>query len=217
MSYDPENTAVSPNRDRARVLVIDDDPAYRNLLSAVLRKHYLVSVACDGNAGLQKAKGHPPDIAIVDVQMPVLDGLQTLAAIRKDTMLSGVRVIMLTGDASRETVLAAVHAGADDYLIKTAFSKDEVVRKIERLLQRNRSETKSLQAHGVTVDALAATGLPGPHHVSPVRSLVTTGGSGLSTVSESGEILTAALPSDSVSDRPAADQTHLQEILDSWD
>jgi DNA-binding response OmpR family regulator len=222
MPYNSDNTADWVTRDRARVLVIDDDPQYRSLLTFALRKHYLVSVACDGHSGLEKAKEHPPDVAIVDVQMPGLDGLQTLAAIRMDPALSGMWVIMLTADASRETVLAAVRAGAHDYLIKTAFSKDDVIRKIERLLQREKSEAKpfshvSSTAQCVTADVCATTSVPGPHHASSTRGLVTAPGTCLASDSESGEILTASLTDDSVTDRPSVDQTHLQEILDSWD
>lgn len=209
MSYSPNKAAASPKRDRARVLVMDDDPAFRNLLSACLRTKYLISVASDGRAGLQKMKEYPPDIAIIDVQMPELDGLQTLTAMRKDPTLSDVWVIMLTADASRETVLAAVQSGADDYLIKTAFSKAELVRKIERLLLRERSGSKPAMVAGAPM-----AGVPGPHHVSPSRSMVIAGEIG---DCDSGEIPTGSLPSDSITDRSSTDPTHLQEILDSWD
>jgi DNA-binding response OmpR family regulator len=222
MSYNPDNPSFSPKRDRARVLVIDDDPTFRNLLAAILRSKYLISVASDGLAGLQKVKEYPPDIAITDVQMPGLDGLQTLAAIRKDPTLSRLWVIMLTGDASRETVLAAVRSGADDYLIKTALSKEEVLRKIDRLLQRERSEAKPVSlappaSSYTNADRLATAGATDPHHPSSIRSMVTAPGMRLSANSDSGEILTATLAGDSHADQASVDQSHLQEILDSWD
>lgn len=205
MSNAPSHPAVSPKRDRARVLVMDDDPSFRNLVSAVLRTRYLISVADDGLAGLQKIKESRPDVALIDVQMPGLDGLQTLAAIRKDPTLSHLWAIMLTADASRETVLAAIHAGADDYLIKTAFSKEEVVRKIDRLLERERSVAKS--ASPVVAGSPLVAAAPGLHHAPSDRNLAP----------ESGEILNAPWTANLDLDRPFAKPPELQEILDSWD
>lgn len=136
-------SAESTSHNRARVLVIDDDASVRSLLVAVLKRNYLVVVANDGLSGFTKAKEYPPDIAVIDIQMPGWDGLQTLAAFRKEPSLTHVRTIVLTSDASRDTVLAAVQAGANDYMIKTAFSREEFDRKIAKLLQRNDIEPKS--------------------------------------------------------------------------
>ncbi|OYW23695.1 MAG: hypothetical protein B7Z55_03300 [Planctomycetales bacterium 12-60-4] len=119
---------------RARVLVIDDDPQIRSLLVAFLRREYLVSVASDGLEGHSKALEHTPDIAIIDIQMPGWDGLKTLRAFREHVALQGVRAIMLTADASRQTVMAAISMGADDYIIKTSLSKDELLQKLRRVL-----------------------------------------------------------------------------------
>jgi CheY-like chemotaxis protein len=120
---------------RPRLLVIDDDATFRNLLVSLLRKDYIVFVAADGLEGFQKAGESPPDLAVIDVQMPRLDGLKTLQAFRVHPHLKSVPVIMLTGDASRETVVAAVQAGATDYIIKTVFTKDDLIRKIRRALE----------------------------------------------------------------------------------
>jgi CheY-like chemotaxis protein len=120
--------------NRARILVVDDDPLFRSLIVALLRKDCLVSVASEGSEGFYKALEHPPDVAIVDVQMPGWDGLKTLKAFRSHPALSEVKVVMLTSDASKETVLAAIHGGANDYVIKTSFSKGEFYQKLEKLL-----------------------------------------------------------------------------------
>lgn len=128
---------------RARLLIIDDDATFRNLLVSLLRKDYVVFVAADGMEGVQKACESPPDLAVIDVQMPRLDGLKTLQAFRAHPHLKTVPVVMLTGDASRETVVAAVQAGATDYIIKTVFTKDDLIRKIRRALETPpRDETR---------------------------------------------------------------------------
>lgn len=122
-------------KSTARVLVIDDDPLFRNLMVSFLRREYIVSVASDGSEGFYKALEYPPDIAIVDVQMAVWDGLQTLKAFRSHPTLSQTKIIMLTSDASKETVIAAIHGGANDYIIKTSFSKSEFLEKVRKFTQ----------------------------------------------------------------------------------
>lgn len=119
-------------KSNARILVIDDDPLFRNLMVSFLRREYFVSVASDGSEGFYKALEYPPDIAIVDVQMPVWDGLQTLKAFRSHPSLSDTKIIMLTSDASKGTVIAAIQGGANDYIIKTSFSKTELIDKVRK-------------------------------------------------------------------------------------
>lgn len=119
-------------KSNARILVIDDDPLFRNLMVSFLRREYFVSVASDGSEGFYKALEYPPDIAIVDVQMPVWDGLQTLKAFRSHPTLCNTKIIMLTSDASKGTVIAAIQGGANDYIIKTSFSKTELLDKVRK-------------------------------------------------------------------------------------
>ncbi len=129
-------SSMGPARDRSRVLVIDDDPLFRSLVMAALRRDYLVAVASDGQEGYHKAIEHRPDVIVIDIQMPGWDGLETLAAIRKNPVLSNVGVIMLTGDSSRDTVIAAIQAGANDYVIKTTFTREDFLAKLTKLLPK---------------------------------------------------------------------------------
>jgi len=116
------------------IIVIDDNPEFSDLLRSLLHTDYQVSVAADGSEGFQKALEHPPEAAIIDIQMPGWDGLRTLKEFRHHPTLSDVPVMILTADASRGTVLAALEAGANNYMVKTDFSKDELRRKLEQLL-----------------------------------------------------------------------------------
>lgn len=144
--------------NRPRILVIDDDPMFRNLIATLLRKDYFVAVANDGSEGFHKAMGHPPVVAVIDVQMPVWDGLTTLKAFRTHPNLAHTKVMMLTSDASKETVLAAIEAGANEYVIKTSFSKDEFLQKLHRLMNP-RSEVAAVPAttHAPHVPARRST------------------------------------------------------------
>jgi DNA-binding NarL/FixJ family response regulator len=73
-------------------------------------------------------------VAVIDVNMPGWDGLKTLEAFRGHVSLRDIKIIMLTADASKQTVMAAVRGGANDYLIKTSFSKADFYRKLNQLV-----------------------------------------------------------------------------------
>ena len=127
-----------------RVLIIDDDPLIRTLLVSALRKDCLVAVAAEGSEGFYKALELTPDIAVIDVNMPGWDGLKTLEAFRAHPGLKNVKVIMLTADTSKQTVMAAIRGGAHDYVIKTSFSKADFYRKLNQLVPGSIAEVSSL-------------------------------------------------------------------------
>jgi len=158
--------------------------------------------------------------------MPGWDGLQTLAAFRKEPSLAHVRTIVLTSDASRDTVLAAVQAGANDYMIKTGFSREEFDRKVARLLQRNdiapqpHPQTSS-QSHFQITDLLTPSeAVPSVvDEVAAVQELLSTFEANvtppLSQVSETNSPQTTSESHATiVSDVTASD---LQEVLDAWE
>lgn len=159
-----------------RVLIIDDDPLIRTLLVSALKKECLVAVASEGSEGFYKALELTPDVAVIDVNMPGWDGLKTLNAFRAHPTLAGVKVIMLTADASKQTVMASIRGGASDYLIKTNFSKADFYRKLNRLVPGTIAElapkgaARTLKAEasavalgiGAPADAVAATSNTAP-------------------------------------------------------
>jgi DNA-binding response OmpR family regulator len=118
---------------RTRILVVDDDPIAREVLRGVLeRAGHEVREATDGRAGLRDFYAASPDLVILDVEMPELDGWATLERIRD---LSDVPVLMLT---ARETELERVrglHGGADDYVVKP-FGPQELAARVQALLRR---------------------------------------------------------------------------------
>ena len=120
-----------------RILVVDDDDDIRGLVRALLeRAGHQVSDAPDGRAGLRELFASPPDLVILDVAMPGLDGWETLERIRE---VSDVPVLMLTArDAELERV-RGLKGGADDYVIKP-FGRQELVARVDVLLRRPRSD-----------------------------------------------------------------------------
>jgi DNA-binding response OmpR family regulator len=120
----------------SRILVVDDDDDIRGLLRALLeRAGHEVIDAPDGRAGLRELHAGSPDLVILDVAMPGLDGWATLERIRE---VSDVPVLMLTArDAELERV-RGLRGGADDYVVKP-FGRQELVARVDVLLRRPRS------------------------------------------------------------------------------
>jgi DNA-binding response OmpR family regulator len=120
----------------ARVLVIDDDPDIRALVVELLGRAGLkTEEAGDGRSGLRALHQSPPDLVVLDVSMPEMDGWQTLERIRD---LSDVPVLMLTARGAELERVRGLQAGADDYLVKP-FGRQELVARIQALLRRSRS------------------------------------------------------------------------------
>lgn len=141
--------------DGARVLVIDDDPLFRSLIAKTLGDDFVVTLASNGEEGFHLASETPPDVAVIDVQMPGWDGLKTLAEFREHRRLKSIPVMMLTSDASKGSVMTAIDAGANDYILKTSFSKEDLRARVSRLadMHRNPVEDSQSQASSETGDA----------------------------------------------------------------
>ena len=117
----------------ARVLVIDDDADIRGLVAELLgRAGHSVEQAEDGHAGLRALHETPPDLIVLDVSMPDLDGWQTLERIRD---LSEVPVMMLTARGDELERVRGLKAGADDYVVKP-FDPDQLARRVATLLRK---------------------------------------------------------------------------------
>src|SRR5437867_10987124 len=120
----------------ARILVIDDDADIRGLVAELLGRAGLqVEGAPDGRVGLRAFHRSPPDLVVLDVSMPELDGWQTLERIRD---LSDVPVLMLTARGEELERVRGLKAGADDYMVKP-FGRQELVARVLALLRRARS------------------------------------------------------------------------------
>ena len=117
-----------------RILVVDDEPPVREALSRALRlEGYDVDLAADGAEALKRIEGDQPDAVVLDVLMPVLDGLETTRRLRA----GGDRtpVLMLTAREGVSDRVAGLDAGADDYLVKP-FALEELLARLRALLRR---------------------------------------------------------------------------------
>ena len=128
----------------ARVLVIDDDADIRGLVTELLERAGLsVEQAEDGRSGLRALHKTPPDLVVLDVSMPDLDGWQTLERIRD---LSEVPVLMLTARGDELERVRGLQAGADDYVVKP-FGRQELLARVQALLRRAGREASQQKEH----------------------------------------------------------------------
>jgi two-component system response regulator MprA len=120
-----------------RILVIDDEPRIVDFIRRGLNyEGYTVDIAYDGESGLTQARHEPPDLVILDIMMPGLDGLEVCRRLRVSEK-SDVPILMLTAKDAVPDRVAGLDAGADDYLVKP-FDFDELLARIRALLRRRR-------------------------------------------------------------------------------
>lgn len=147
-----------------KILVIDDEPSIINLVTAYLKPEgYEVYTAADGNAGLKSARAFKPDLIILDLMLPGMDGIELLSILRRE---SDVYVIMLTARTDETDKIVGLSVGADDYVTKP-FSPRELVARVKAALRRINTGTGSgversvlsfkhvlidINAHTVSVD-----------------------------------------------------------------
>ncbi len=142
----------------AKILVVDDEPSILKLVSAYLKPEgYEVQTATDGNAGLQAARAFKPEVIILDLMLPGMDGIELLSRLRRE---SDVYVIMLTARTEETDKIVGLSVGADDYVTKP-FSPRELVARVKAALRRLQSgagsERSVLSFRHVHLDAGAHT------------------------------------------------------------
>lgn len=118
---------------RGRILVVDDEQSILDLVTAYLRPEgYEVHTTTDGAAGLKAARAFNPDLIVLDVMLPGLDGLEVLTRLRRE---SDVYVILLTARSEETDKIVGLSVGADDYLTKP-FSPRELTARVKAALRR---------------------------------------------------------------------------------
>lgn len=140
-----------------KILVIEDDVDAANVLEAYLRReNYDVSLTVDGLSGLELAQRWKPDLILLDVMLPGMNGTEVLAALRRK---SDVPVIMVTAMGDAPDRIGALRYGADDYVVKP-YHPGEVVARVQAVLRRaGRTETREeiLRWHHLEVNTIAIT------------------------------------------------------------
>ncbi len=151
----PTHDADVNPMNSARILVVDDDQRIAaSVRRALAYEGYKVEVAHDGRGALEAARKNLPDLVVLDVMMPGIDGVEVCRRLREAG--DDTAVLMLTAKSDVPDRVAGLDAGADDYLVKP-FAYDELLARVRSLLRRNRSSNGDRLAYGdiaVDVDAM---------------------------------------------------------------
>jgi DNA-binding response OmpR family regulator len=134
-----------------QILIVDDEPKITRLVSDYLKKAgFSVIVARDGREALMRARTERPDLVVLDLGLPEMDGLDVTRALRRD---SGVPIIMLTARAEEADTVVGLELGADDYVTKP-FSPRELVARVRAVLRRHEVDSggELLRASDLTLD-----------------------------------------------------------------
>jgi response regulator RpfG family c-di-GMP phosphodiesterase len=110
---------VTPSvNERATVLVVDDTPANLSLLSNLLKEQYHITVANNGLKAIELATSEPPDLVLLDIMMPGMDGYETLNRIKSNEALAHIPVIMISALDDISSIVRCIEMGAEDYIPK---------------------------------------------------------------------------------------------------
>jgi len=154
MTYGPE-WGDNARSMKAKILAADDEPDALELIEVNLKNAgYDVLVAADGREALHKARAALPDLILLDIMLPEMDGLEVCKALRRDAATASLPIIMLTARAAEIDRVLGLELGADDYITKP-FSPRELVLRVKNLLKRATAEPgggKVIQFGGLVID-----------------------------------------------------------------
>ena len=141
----------------ATVLVVEDDPTIRAILEMALRAEGFRHVRAEsrGDSGLAAVKREKPDLLVLDLMLPGLDGLSICRLVRADPSLADVRILMLTAKSQNEDVVRGLEAGADDYVTKP-FDRKVLLARVHAVLRR-RAGAPPAPEDGLVLDADSRT------------------------------------------------------------
>jgi signal transduction histidine kinase len=148
----PEAASSTEGQLRGRVLLADDNADMRDYIRRVLSSEFEVEAVADGQAALESALAHPPDLVLSDVMMPRLDGVGLLRALRAAPHTKDLPILLLSARAGEEATLEGLASGADDYLVKPFSARELLARVRTRFeLVRMRREVIRERAHVETL------------------------------------------------------------------
>jgi phosphate regulon transcriptional regulator PhoB len=140
---------------RNRVLIVEDEPDLVEVLSYNLRQEgFDVDSVGRGDAALERVRKHPPDLLLLDLMLPGMDGLEVVRVLKRDPATARVPVVMLTAKGEEVDRIVGFELGADDYIPKP-FSPREVVLRVKAVLRRREPEEEvreTLELGGIVLD-----------------------------------------------------------------
>jgi CheY-like chemotaxis protein len=127
------------NEEKKRIVVADDDGGILNALQETLDGTYIVYTAQDGEAAVRTVKNIKPDLVIMDVSMPIMDGLEACRLLKKDKLTASIPIMFLTAKDQMEDSQKAYNSGGDCFMTKP-FLPEKLMQKVEEMI--NKAEMK---------------------------------------------------------------------------
>jgi DNA-binding response OmpR family regulator len=125
--------------DKAKILVVEDEEILLTALREELNQAgYETEGAVDGEDGLEKVKSFKPDLVLLDLVMPKMDGMQVLKKLKEDESTRDLSVVILTNLSDYERISEALSLGAKDYLVKANYSLADLLEKVKTVLSRRK-------------------------------------------------------------------------------
>lgn len=119
-----------------KILIIEDDKFLRQLVVRKLsQQNFEIAEAVDGESGLEKAESEDPDLILLDLILPGMDGFEVLSEIEENPELSVIPVIILSNLGQKDEIEKGLQMGAEDYLVKAHFTLGEIIEKVKDVLE----------------------------------------------------------------------------------
>lgn len=119
----------------AKILIVEDDPYVQRMYQRMFsRKDYEITIAADGKQGIKLANEINPDLILLDIMLPGINGLDVLAELKSDPATKHIHVLMLTNLGDEGSMEKAKNLGADSYMVKADFSPEQVIEAVEKNL-----------------------------------------------------------------------------------
>ena len=138
-----------------RILIVEDERSLAEVLTYNLEKEgFEVATASDGQDGVRKAQASPPDMVLLDLMLPIIEGYEVCRILRSDPKTQNVRILMLTARSEEVDEIVGFNMGADDYVTKP-FKIKPLIHRIKALLRRNTDAEQLrdvISTHGIEID-----------------------------------------------------------------
>ncbi|MBC8378546.1 MAG: response regulator [Planctomycetes bacterium] len=142
---------------QAKILIVEDEEDVLELVRYNLEKNgYLTEAANNGRKALEKARSKSPDLILLDLMLPEVDGLEVCRTVKKDPQTANIPVVMLTAKGTEADIVAGLEMGADDYITKP-FSPRVLMARVKAVLRRKdtpaETDTRTIRVHDIEIDS----------------------------------------------------------------
>ncbi len=142
---------------KPRILIVEDERALAEVLTYNLEKEgFEVTTAADGQEGVRRAQAAPPDVVLLDLMLPIVEGYEVCRILRGDARLQQTKILMLTARSEEVDEIVGFNMGADDYVTKP-FKIKPLIHRIRALLRRSAAADQQrdvISAHGIEIDRI---------------------------------------------------------------